>query len=339
MRDIAIIILNWNGKLFLERFLPSVMRYSDLPRVEIIVADNGSSDDSLSFLQQHYPQISIIRLHKNYGFAGGYNRALQHLQHTYFVLLNSDVEVIADWIYPLIQRMEVDRSIAVCMPKIKSWHDRNKFEYAGAAGGFIDKYGYPFCRGRYIDVVEEDNGQYNLPLEVFWASGACMFIRADVFRFAGGFDDRFFAHMEEIDLCWRIKNLGYKVFCFPDVEVYHAGGGTLPYNTPKKIYLNFRNNLFTLYKNMLPQDFRAVFRIRIVLDLLAALRFLLRGKFISAVAIIIAYWAFLKNKKHYVSKKSNRLRIVEIKEIVSYSIVLEYWLHRRRKYSELSGVK
>ena len=251
---VAVVILNWNGKSFLEKFLPSVFACNS-SYAEIIVADNASTDDSVSFLKSKYPQIKIIQNSSNGGFAKGYNDALKLVEAEYYVLLNSDVEVTPNWIDSVIQLMDTDKSIAACQPKIRAFDDKKSFEYAGAGGGFIDKYGYPFCRGRILDTLEEDKGQYNDVREVFWATGACLFVRSECYHKVNGFDEDFFAHMEEIDLCWRLKNLGYKIMYSPNSTVFHVGGGTLNKTSPKKTYLNFRNNLILLCKNHPPKYF------------------------------------------------------------------------------------
>ena len=249
MHQIAIVILNWNGRHFLEKFLPGVAQHSrDLAR--IVVADNASTDDSLAYLKANFPEVDIIRLDQNYGFTGGYNRALQQVQEPYYVLLNSDVEVSEGWLNPLMQFMEKHPEVAACQPKIRSYNDRHLLEHAGAAGGFIDYLGYPFCRGRIYNHLEEDKGQYDQAVPVFWATGACLFIRRDDFRNENGFDEQFFAHMEEIDLCWRLQQSGKQIWVIPQSTVYHVGGGTLPKNNPRKTFFNFRNNLMMLFKNL-----------------------------------------------------------------------------------------
>ncbi len=232
MKLVSIVILNWNGKEFLERFLPALLMYSDVPGAEIIIADNASTDDSVRFLEKEYPGLRIIRIEENCGFSGGYNRAFQEIDSKYFLLLNSDIEVTAGWLTPLLDYMEKEENTAACTPKILDFNNRQKFEYAGAAGGFIDRYGYPFCRGRIFDHLEEDRGQYNDPADVFWGSGACLMIRSDLYEQAGGLDDKFFAHMEEIDLCWRLKKMGYRIRSLPSSTVYHVGGGTLARDNP-----------------------------------------------------------------------------------------------------------
>ena len=248
---VAVVILNWNGQSFLEKFLPNVIKYSQ--EVQIIVADNQSSDNSVAFLKDKFPEVSIIINPSNDAFAKGYNLALKQVQAEYYVLLNSDVEVTENWIEPIVSLMQSNPKIAACQPKILDYNQPSKFEYAGASGGFIDKYGYPFCRGRIFNVLEEDKGQYDSSMEVFWATGACMFVRSDAFWKVGGFDDDYFAHMEEIDVCWRMKNIGYQIFIEPKSKVYHVGGGTLNKLSPRKTFLNFRNNLITLTKNASPR--------------------------------------------------------------------------------------
>ena len=242
---VAVVILNWNGRFFLEKFLPSVYN-SSYPNLEFVIGDNASTDDSVVFVQENYPSVKILTNKTNLGFAGGYNAILKRVEADYYVLLNSDVEVTQNWIEPVIDYMESYPDIVAAQPKILAYHEKNKFEHAGAAGGFIDKYGYPFCRGRIFNDVEEDNGQYNTPMEIFWATGAALFIKSTAWKASGGFDDDFFAHMEEIDLCWRLKRMGYRIGYVGESVVYHVGGGTLNTSNPKKSYLNFRNNLVML---------------------------------------------------------------------------------------------
>lgn len=247
MMKVAIVILNWNGQQMLADYLGQVVEYSK-DEAEIIVADNGSTDDSVEWVRTHFPEVRIIQLDRNYGFAEGYNKALVQVDCTYYVLLNSDVEVTPHWLTPLIEEMDARPEVAACQPKILSEVRKGSFEYAGACGGYIDRFGYPFCRGRIFDTVEEDHGQYDTPQEVLWASGCCLMIRADDYWSADGLDGRFFAHNEEIDLCWRLYQTGRKIFCFPQSTVYHVGGGTLPKGNPRKTFLNFRNNLTMLWK-------------------------------------------------------------------------------------------
>lgn len=287
---VAVVILNWNGKKFLESFLPPVLAHS--PEASIYVADNCSSDDSVAFLQAQFPQVKVIVNPANEGFAKGYNIALQQIQARYYVLLNSDVEVTAGWLAPLIHLMDAQPNIAACQPKILDYNQRNTFEYAGAAGGFIDRYGYPFCRGRVFNDLEQDQGQYNESIETFWATGACMMVRAEAFHQAGCFDDVYFAHMEEIDVCWRMKNLGYQIYAEPASVVYHVGGGTLHKLSPRKTYLNFRNNLITFTKNASPGFLWLRILFRMVLDGVAAFKFLFEGNGAHFFAVIKAHGSY-----------------------------------------------
>lgn len=269
MKKIAIVILNWNGRRMMEQYLPSVMAYSS-DEADIIVADNASTDGSMEMLSEHYPAVRQILLDQNYGFAEGYNRALKQVENEYYLLLNSDVEVTHHWLTPLLEYMDAHPGVAACQPKLLSMSHRDSFEYAGAAGGMIDALGYPFCRGRIFDTVEQDNGQYDEVAEVAWATGACLMMRREDYWKAGGLDGRFFAHCEEIDLCWRLRISGRKICCVPDSQVYHLGGGTLPKGNPMKTFLNFRNNLTMLYKNLPDADLGRVMRWRWFLDYLAA---------------------------------------------------------------------
>lgn len=273
---VKIVILNWNGRAHLERFLPSVVAHSG--EASVVVADNGSNDDSVPFLREHYPQVELLQLDQNYGFAEGYNRALSRIEADCYVLLNSDVEVEEGWLNPLVARLAADEKVAALAPKIISYERKSDFEYAGAAGGFIDCFGYPFCRGRILDTIEKDQGQYDTAREVFWASGACMVVRADLFHKLGGFDGDFFAHMEEIDLCWRMQLAGYRVMVVPRSRVFHLGGGTLPNNSARKLYLNYRNNLSMLFKNLSRRSLLPVLFARMVLDGMSAMVFLLQRR-------------------------------------------------------------
>lgn len=274
MDKIAIVILNWNGQKMMEQYLPSVVKYS-ADEAAVIVADNASTDSSMEMLSRHFPMVRQIKLDRNYGFAEGYNRALREVEAEYYLLLNSDVEVTHHWLTPLTEFMDSHPDVAACQPKLLSMNRRDNFEYAGAAGGLLDRYGYPFCRGRIFDTVEQDEGQYDDTASVVWATGACMMVRSADYWKAGGLDGRFFAHCEEIDFCWRLRIMGRKVCCVPDSEVYHLGGGTLPKGNPMKTYLNFRNNLTMLYKNLPDKDLRHVMRVRWFLDYLAAWEMLL----------------------------------------------------------------
>ena len=339
MSLVSVVILNWNGKSLLERFLPSVVTHSGT--AEIIVADNASTDNSLEFLQKNYPNIRIIQNDQNYGFAEGYNKALQWVEGKYFILLNSDVEVTNGWIGPLIDMMERDTLIGAVQPKIKSWDEKELFEYAGAAGGFIDKWGYPFCRGRIFNNLEKDRKQYDKPLEIFWATGACMAVRAEVFRQSGGFDADFFAHMEEIDLCWRIKNMGLKIFCQPESEVFHVGGGTLNKYSPRKTYLNFRNNLMMMIKNLPEKKMFRTIIIRLILDGVAAFKFLLEKNGVQhfkavAKAHLHIYRNFnkLKEKRNLIKHNNKKVTCMYNK-----SIVFEHFLFSKKRFTELDPKK
>ncbi len=338
-KKVAVVLLNWNGKELLKQYLPSVIKNSQENDVDIIVADNGSTDNSVHFLKENFPEIDILDLKENYGFAKGYNEALKKIKTDYFVLLNSDVEVTENWIEPCIDRMEKDENIAAVQPKIMSFEKKDHFEYAGAAGGFVDKYGYPFCRGRFLNVLEKDEGQYNEATPIFWASGACLFIKAGLFKLAGGFDELFWAHMEEIDLCWRLKNRGYSVWYEPRSVVYHLGGGTLSYNSPRKVYLNFRNNLWMLFKNLPKGKAFARFFKRMVLDAIAAAKFLVDLNFNGVIAVLKAHLSFYKNlgrlrrqRKllHAITTKTNH------DEIFKRSIMWRFFILKRRKFSELN---
>ncbi len=284
----AIVILNWNGEKYLQQFLPILTKYTPDTDVEIIVADNASTDSSLQVMKDYFPAIRTIVLDRNYGFAGGYNKALEQVDADYYVLLNSDVEVTDNWLSPMLNFMNENENVAACQPKIRSYFNRTSFEHAGASGGFIDQYGFPFCRGRVFGVVEEDKGQYDDYIDVFWATGACLMVRSKVFWKVGALDSEFFAHMEEIDLCWRLKSRGYRVVCVPGSIVYHIGGGTLHVDSPHKIYLNFRNNLLLLYKNLPTDLLRRTMFWRRIFDYSAAFQFILTGKFQNAKSIFRA---------------------------------------------------
>lgn len=337
MTKVAVVILNWNGRDLLEKFLPGVLTYSSSV-AEVIVADNASTDDSVVFLQSRFPNVRIIKNVVNGGFAKGYNDALKNVDAEYYVLLNSDVEVTQGWIEPVIRLMDADNSIAACQPKLLSFHNKNQFEYAGAAGGYIDKYGYPFCRGRIFDSFENDNGQYDDTREVHWATGACLFIRSSAFHKAGGLDEDFFAHMEEIDLCWRLKNAGYKVMYCAQSTVYHVGAGTLAKNSPRKTYLNFRNNLILLCKNHAHQFFWVKLFLRMTLDGIAGLKFLFSGDADHFVAVLKAHWSFYSTFFRTLQKR-NQLK-KEVKQyttsaIYNRSIVVDYFIRGKKHFGEL----
>ncbi|GCC49932.1 glycosyltransferase family 2 protein [Chryseotalea sanaruensis] len=287
MSTVAVVILNYNGEHFLRQFLPAVIEYSN--EAEIIVADNASTDQSITILTKEFPTVRLIQLKNNFGFCGGYNRALQEVNADYYVLLNSDVEVTALWLQPVVQFLDNNLNVAAVQPKIKSFHNKEYFEYAGAAGGFIDSLGYPFCRGRIFDELEKDLGQYNDTKEIFWATGACMVVRSKLYHQLGGLDEDFFAHMEEIDLCWRLKRQGHSIYYVGDSTVYHVGGGTLAKVNPKKTYLNFRNGLSLLIKNLTFSALLWKLPFRVMLDYVAALRFLLTGQGKHAWAIVCAH--------------------------------------------------
>lgn len=328
MTKLAIVILNWNGRKYLEQFLPSLMRF--LPDyAEIVVADNASSDDSVSFLKAQYPSIRILEHTENEGFAKGYNHALQNVEAQYYCLLNSDIEVTEHWIEPIIEQMDGNEKIAAVQPKLLSYYKRDEFEYAGAAGGFVDKYGYPFCRGRVFSNVEKDHGQYDSEMDIFWATGAAMFVRSDVYHTMGGLDADFFAHMEEIDFCWRIKNAGYKIKMNPNSIVYHIGGGTLPKNNSFKTYLNFRNNLFLLLKNLPEERLRKTFIVKFFLDQIAAVFFLMQGHFKDFTAVYKAMRDFYK-QYDYCKAKRNTLPKLAFSDTYPKSIVfLHYFKHKK----------
>ena len=331
----AIVILNWNGKKFLQQFLPSVISsvYSNL---QIIVADNDSSDDSISFLQQNYPQIRIIKNAANEGFAKGYNTALKQVESDYYILLNSDVEVTPNWIAPVIELMETDALIAACQPKILAYHHKTMFEYAGACGGWLDSFGYPFTRGRVFDDCEKDNGQYDTPQLCFWATGAAMFVKASAYHEAGGLDEFFFAHQEEIDLCWRLQLAGYKIMVQPASTVFHVGGGTLPKGNNRKTFLNFRNNLIMLAKNL--SFGTALWKIpfRMGLDGLSAWRGLFSGDTGYFVAVIKSHfhflgWLLFQKKRSVFAKKHDG----KVNGWYKGSVVWAYFMKKKKTFTEI----
>ncbi|WDF70461.1 glycosyltransferase family 2 protein [Sphingobacterium oryzagri] len=333
---VAVVILNWNGRFFLEKFLPSVYN-STYPNTEFVIGDNASTDDSVTFVEQSYPSIRIVKNKENLGFAGGYNAILAQVEADYYVLLNSDVEVTPSWIEPVIDFLEAHPAMAAAQPKIKAYHDKVLFEHAGAAGGYIDAFGYPFCRGRIFNIVEADEQQYNDNREVFWATGAALFIRATSWKNAEGFDADFFAHMEEIDLCWRLKRMGYSIGYVAESTVYHVGGGTLNTSNPKKTYLNFRNNLTMLQKNL--PFFQACWVIfaRLWLDLLALLKFITEGKLKDAWAVSRAHQHFFlyffrhaKKRKQFAARENQTGRYKN-------SIVLDFYLNKIQHFNKLDG--
>ena len=338
MMKTAIVILNWNGRKMLEQYLPSVIEYSR-DDATIIVADNASSDDSLAFLQTHYPEVQTIVLDQNYGFADGYNRALKQVEAEYYVLLNSDVEFTHHLLEPLVKYMDVHEEVAACQPKLLSYVDKGKFEYPGASGGYIDHYGYPFCRGRLFDSVENDNGQYDYATSVLWATGACLFIRSKDYWLADGLDSRYFAHNEEIDLCWRLHIMGRQVVCLPDSVVYHLGGGTLPKGNPQKTFLNFRNNLTMLYKCLPEDELKHVMRWRWFLDYLAAWQTLILNRnYGDFKAIYRARRAFKHWKKDFAADRERIQQsraVAEIPERKRYSLLWQYYAKGIRRYSDM----
>lgn len=337
MKKIAIVILNWNGAHMMRTYLPTVIKNS--PEAEVIIADNASSDDSLKMLASDFPEIRTIVLDKNYGFAEGYNKAFKQVEAEYYLLLNSDVDVPEGWLAPLLDFMESHPEAAACQPKLRAIKDRDSFEYAGAAGGFIDKYGYPFCRGRIFETVEKDHGQYDRNMEILWATGACMMVRSKDYWDAGGLDGRFFAHNEEIDLCWRIRLLARKIYCVTDSVAFHLGGGTLPKGNPRKTFLNFRNNLTMLYKNLPDSELHHVMRIRFFLDWLAAFQMLILGRSLGDFKAVIQgrrefnRWKHdFDNDRKYIqtTRKVNR-----IPEIFEKSLLWQYYAKGKKLFSQL----
>lgn len=342
---VAIVILNWNGRGMLERFMPSVVKYSHRQHfslldtdfdTEVVVADNGSSDDSLPFLQQNYPDVPLVLLDSNYGFAEGYNKALAQVEADYYVLLNSDVECTPRWIEPVIRIMDANSRIAVMQPKLLMYDSKDTFEYAGGAGGFIDSYGYPFCRGRLFSTLETDHGQYDDDCDIFWATGAAMFVRASVWRELGGLDADFFAHMEEIDFCWRVHNAGYRVAYCPQSTLYHVGGGTLPKSNPFKTQLNFRNNLSMLYKNLPDERRDRVLRLRMFLDRVAAVKFLLEGHLGEYRAVRKAHKEF-RAWRETLKEKRAAIKPHAVSQVYQGALLIEYYLLRRQTFTQLRG--
>lgn len=335
--DIAVVILNWNGKHFLEQFLPQVIEYSKPFRV--VLADNASTDDSVSWTKTHFPDLEIVVNESNGGFAKGYNDALKCVKADYYVLLNSDVEVSKDWLFPLVETMK-NPEVAGCQPKVHSFKLKGDFEHAGASGGFLDKYHYPFCRGRIMDHVEKDEGQYDYPARIFWATGACLMIRADLYWKTGGLDERFFAHMEEIDMCWRIQRLGFHFEVNPESVVYHVGGGTLNYMNPKKTFLNFRNSLLMIHKNQRSGLIYVLFR-RLCFDALAAFVFLLRGQFPHFWAVFRAHMSFYKHLPSSIRERK-KWKKLDTKVPISFyrgSILWALYIQKVRKFKDLNQRK
>ncbi|MFA9195719.1 glycosyltransferase family 2 protein [Flavobacterium sp. FBOR7N2.3] len=326
---IAVVILNWNGVQLLEQFLPSIIQYS--PEATVYVADNASTDASISFVEQHFPAIQIVKNTGNYGFAKGYNEALQHIDAEIYALVNSDIEVTENWLSPILDTFENEPKTAIIQPKILDFKNKEYFEYAGAAGGFIDKYGYPYCRGRIFETIEKDNGQYNDACEITWASGACFFIRSKIYHELKGFDDDFFAHQEEIDLCWRAKNNGHIIKYNPNSVVYHVGGATLKQGNPKKTFLNFRNSLLMLVKNLPKENLYSVLFIRMLLDGVAGVHFIFQGKFSHCLAILKAHFAFYT----LFSKTYKKRGIFQSKRYYNVkSIVIDYYINNGKVFAK-----
>ena len=333
MKQVAVVILNWNGRAMLERFLPTVLENS--AEAEIVVADNGSTDTSIDYLR-HFPQVRLIQLDRNYGFAEGYNRALAQVDADYYVLLNSDVECPAGWIAPVVEMMERLPQVAVAQPKLLMYDDKHRFEYAGGAGGYIDRFGYPFCRGRLFNTLEQDHHQYDDERDLFWATGACMFVRASVWHEVGGLDGDFFAHMEEIDFCWRTQLHGYRVRYCPASHVYHVGGGTLPKSSPFKTELNFRNNLCMLYKNLPRCQRTLIIAARLVLDGVAALKFLAEGHRGECRAVWKAHRQFFARRR---AMRQKRLPhpLPPVHGVLKSPLLIEYYLLHRHTFTRLRG--
>ncbi|MBB6275973.1 glycosyltransferase family 2 protein [Porphyromonas circumdentaria] len=331
--SLAIAILNWNGRHLLEQFLPSVVRYSEGEDTEVVVIDNGSEDDSCLFLERNYPQVRLVRLDKNYGFAEGYNRGIQEINTPYLCLLNNDVAVTEGWTEEPLSLLKMD-NVAAVQPKIKSYDNPTLFEYAGAAGGFLDFLGYPFCRGRIFDTVEPDTLQYETVTPIFWASGAALFVRRSDYIEAGGLDPYFFAHMEEIDLAWRLRRMGKEILYTPMSTIYHQGGSSLQQGSPQKVYLNFRNNLLMLYKNLPRRSFRKILFFRILLDFVASLQYLLQGKSNQSKAIFRAYRDFRKMRKRYIPATLSPL-FPSTPSLASFSIVWQYFALGKKRYTQL----
>jgi GT2 family glycosyltransferase len=336
MNEVAVVILNYNGKKFLEQFLPTVISHSE--GAVIVVADNGSSDDSVDFIRSFFPSVQLICIKRNLGFCGGYNFALKQVAATYYVLLNSDVEVTSGWLQPVVSLFKSNPNIAAIQPKILSFRHKTEFEYAGAAGGFIDALGYPFCRGRIFNKLEKDQGQFNNTLPIFWATGACHFVRSSIFHDMGGLDEDYFAHMEEIDFCWRLKRAGYQIYFEGNSTVYHVGGGTLSSSSPKKTYLNFRNGLSLIFKHLPTSELIWKLPLRVVLDWAAALKFLLQPSPRDFVAVFQAQFDFLKNIRVDISKRrrlASKLDNFKVTQIYPHWLVVDYFLLGKSKFNQL----
>lgn len=335
MKRVAVVILNWNGATMLERFLPSVVAFS--PEADVVVADNASDDASVEYVKANFPTVRVIELDRNYGFADGYNKALELVEAEYYILLNSDVEVTEGWIAPLLSFLDCNESAVACQPKLLDYKDKACFEYAGASGGFIDCYGYPFCRGRVFDTVEKDCGQYNDICRVFWVTGAAMMVRSSAYWTVGGLDGRFFAHMEEVDFCWRLQARGGELYCVPNAKVYHVGGATLNKSNPRKTFLNFRNNLLMLYKNLPERELHHVMRVRALLDYVAALKFLLSGNAGDCKAVFMARREYKRMRRSYETvRKENLARNVvgSVTGKVHFMLLWQYYVHGKKHFNE-----
>ena len=339
---VAVVILNWNGEQMLRDFLPSVVNHSVLPKAMgeavVYVADNGSTDGSLALLAEEFPAVRTIVFDENYGFADGYNKAFEQIDAEYAVLLNSDVEVTPDWLLPLVEYMDAHPQVAACQPKLMAYHKKDEFEYAGAMGGYLDRYGYPYCRGRIFDTIEKDHHQYDADVSLLWATGACLMVRLPIYKEVGGLDGRFFAHMEEIDLCWRLRCRGYEVRSVASSIVYHVGGATLNAGHPRKTFLNFRNNLLMLYKNLPESDLVGVLFIRALLDYVAVAMFLLKGEWGSAKAVFRARREYRKLKSEFRASREENLRkavSMDILERARFSILWKYYVGRCHTFDKL----
>jgi GT2 family glycosyltransferase len=340
---LAIVILNFNGKNFLQQFLPVLLEHSRRHTTDVYIADNASTDDSLDFVETHFPTVKTIRLARNFGFAEGYNQALKDIRADYYLLLNSDVEVSEGWLQPMIDLLNSNERIAAVQPKIRSWHDRHLLEHAGGAGGFMDALGYPLCKGRIVGALEPDNGQYDTVSECFWATGACMLVRAHLFHELGGFDGDYFAHMEEIDWCWRAKRAGYQIMVQPACTVYHVGGGTLPTSNPRKTYLNFHNSLVTILKNEPLTKCLWNIPLRLILDGVAGVKFLFEGNFMNIVMIIKAHWVFFGTISKVWHKRRRYTRLIvqhKIAErndfgVLPTSIVFDHFIKGKTTFQDL----
>jgi GT2 family glycosyltransferase len=338
MDKLAIVILNWNGAKMLRQYLPSVLEYSKDEAV-VYVADNASTDESITLLKEQFPEVKLILLEKNWGFAEGYNKALQQVDAEYYLLLNSDIEVTEGWLTPMLAFMDAHAEVAACQPKLLSIYQRDSFEYAGACGGYLDRYGYPFCRGRIFDVVEKDQGQYDEPAKIHWATGAALLVRARIYKEVGGLDGRFFAHQEEIEMCWRMRIRGYQLYCLPESKVYHVGGGTLPKSNPMKTYLNFRNNLTMLYKCLPEKDLKPVMRLRWFLDYLAAFQTLILNRNVGDFkAIFRARRDFKRWRKDF---EKDRMQIQQSRvagndtEFAPFLLLWRYYAKGCKTFSQL----